>query len=261
MKTIFHVFFLFICVLHGNAQVELIKKNKVSKCTVYRERFHPDTGKREIYEYVAFNKTGNIIERYMPYENFQAPLQKYYYDSLEMLIKYIGFNKKGGVYESWEWKTLTDSFDRKKHTLEPWHPNKYNWQESFNYWIQLDSLKKARIKIDTISVSAKGVNKLIRIVAIRDQGVDTSNFYFGKNIRLQTHIRHFNNAEQRVFTIKYDSEGKMIEKFPVNLTDKEPPYHFFYKYNKNGLIKEFVSKYADNRIAERLDYAYEYYKD
>ncbi len=263
MKTILQLL-LFLFLFKGtNAQIELIKNNKVFKCTVYRERFYPDTIKKELYEYVVFNKAGNIIEQYKPYNNFQTPIEKYFYDSLERLIKYTGFNKKGEVYESWEWKTLADSNDRKKFTPGPWSPNEYSWIESFNSWIWLGNEKRAKtkIKIDTIPFSKKGINKLIRIVALRDIRVDTVNFYFGKNIRMQEQISHFNNAKINIYTIKFDSEGRMTEQYPVNRLDGQLSRHFIYKYNKNGLIKEVISKYGDNKISEREDYMYEYYKD
>ena len=261
MKTIFQVLLFLIFAAHSNAQIQKIKKNNVSKFTVYRERFYPDTIKKKLHEYIVFNKEGNIIERYDPYENFQTPLEKYYYDSLEKLIKYTGFNKKGGLYEFWDWKTSADSSERKKYTPSLHVPNEYSWEESFNSWILLDDKNKVKIKIDTIPVSKKGENKLIRIVASRDIGVDTVCFYFGKSIIKQEQIRHFKNAKRYVYTIKFDSEGRITEKFPVNLQNEQPLYHFFYEYNKNGLLKRFIARYADNKIAERMDYIYEYFKE
>lgn len=259
MKTVIQLlFFLFLFKL-APAQIELLKKNKVSKCTVYRARLYPDTIGKEIYEYVVFNKAGNIIERYRPYDNSQLPLDRYYYDSLEKLIKYVGFNKNGIAYESWEWKSAADSFDRNKFTPEPWFPHEYNWQESFNNWTKSGALRNAKIKIDTISISKKGINKLIRVIVLRDISVDTINFYFGKYIRRQEQVRDFRNGKINTHTIEFNSKGRMTERFPINLPNEQPPYHFFYEYNKKGLIKKVISRYADNKIAERLDYIYEYY--
>lgn len=263
MKTIIQLLSFIFLFEFATAQIELIRKNKVLKCTVYRERFYPDTIKKELYEYVVFNKTGRIIERYDPYENLQVPMERYYYDSLENLIKYVGSNKKGDVYQFWEWKTIADSSERKKFTPTLHIANEYSWQESFNSWIWLGNEKRARvkIKIDTLAVSKKEINKLIRIVALRDSSVDTVNFYFGKTIRMQEQIRHINNAQRNIYTIKFDTEGRMIEQYPVNLLDGQPSKHFFYHYNNNGLIKRFLSKYSDNQTTERLDYVYEYYKN